>query len=258
MSRKTLLVLLALTPLLAACGDEGKGARETQLTVSAAASLQPVAAELRRAFEAAHPEIGVTLNLAASGTLQRQIERGAPVDVFLSAGDPPMDALEEAGRIEPASRRVFASNELVLIVPAKGGAGVREFRDLRSPAVGRVAIGAPESVPAGAYALESFRSLGMDSVVLRKTVRAQHVRQVLTYVERGEVDAGLVYRTDAAGARGVRVVAPAPTGSHSPIRYPLAVVSATRNAAAARAFAGFVLSPEGAAILRRGGFEPTS
>lgn len=251
MKRTIPILILAL---LSGCRDRPEAPRPTQVTVGAAASLQGAVGEVVRAFERANPAVGVRVSVASSGTLQRQIEQGAPLDVFLSAAEGPMDALEAAGVIVPETRHVFASNELVLIVPASAAPTIRGFGDLASPDVRRIAIGAPGSVPAGAYALEVLRSTAIEERVLPRTVRAQHVRQVLTYVERAEVDAGIVYRTDAGASNRVRVAATAPAGSHSPIRYPLAVVRASPQPDAARAFAGFLLSPEGAAILRDHGF----
>lgn len=253
--RRPLAVLCALAVLLAGCGDGARprSAAPVEITISAAASLREAVTEVGRRYEAAHPGIAVRNNFAASGTLRQQIEQGAGVDVFVSAADRPMDALAARGRIEPASRRVVAGNELVLVAP-RGTSAVRGWTDLASPAVRRVAIGAPASVPAGEYAEQTLRSLELWSAVAPKAVRAGSVRQVLAYVERGEVAAGVVYRTDAATSDGVRVVVAAPAGSHRAIVYPAAVVTGARNAAAAREYLRFFAGPEGRAVLRRHGF----
>lgn len=250
-----LLLLLATTA--AGCRDrDGDAAARTVVTVAAAASLRDVMADAEARYEGAHPDVDVRTTLGASGVLQRQIEQGAPIDVFASAAEAPMDALMQRGSIDPRSRRLLAGNELVLIVPATAGEnGVRGFDDLATARARRVALGAPASVPAGDYADEVLRTLGIREAVLKKAVLGQDVRAVLAYVASGEADAGIVYRTDAAAAGGrVRVVAPAPTGSHTPITYPIAVTTATGNPEAARAFAGFLLGPEGQAILRARGF----
>ena len=251
------LVALALLASGAGCGGPGDGrARdgEVRLTVSAASSLRDALTEIAGRFEAEHPGTRVRLNFGASGALRQQIEHGARVDVFVSAAERPMDALAERGLIDPASRRTLAGNELVLVVPAGEAATVDGFEDLASPGVERVAIGAPASVPAGEYALQALRALGIAEAVEGKTVYAQHVRQVLAYVESGNVDAGIVYRTDAAASDRVRVAAAAPPGTHRPVTYPLAVVGSTRHPREARAFAEYLQGADAAAVLERHGF----
>jgi molybdate transport system substrate-binding protein len=225
------------------------------LTVSAAASLREAVAELGGRYETARPGTTVRVNLGASGALRQQIEQGARVDVFISASRGPMDALAERGLVDTATRADLAGNSLVVVVP-RGSAAVKDFRDLASPGVRRVALGAPASVPAGEYALEALRSLGAAEAVMAKTVYAQNVRQVLAYVESGNVDAGIVYATDAAASPRVAVAAAAPPGTHRPIVYPLAVVSATGHPREARALAAFLLGAEAREVLRRRGFRP--
>jgi len=156
--------------------------------------------------------------------------------------------------VGPGARLSRAGNELVLLVPHQPPIPLTGCRSLDEPRVTAVAVGAATSVPAGEYADEMLRSLGVAEVVARKTVYAQNVRQVLAYVESGNVDAGIVYRTDAAVSRRVRVVATAPAGSHRPITYPLAVVSASKHADEARAYAAFLLGPRGREVLARRGF----
>lgn len=246
------MLLAALA--LAACGDRAPRAPVT-LTVAAASSLREAMGELGRAYERANPGVRVRTTFGASGALRQQVQQGAPVDVFVSASDTPMDALQKAGLIDARTRRPLAGNELVLVVPKSSpSTEVNSFRALAGPAVKRVAIGTPASVPAGEYADEVLRSLGVDRDVSPKAVYAQNVRQVLGYVESGNVDAGIVYRTDAATSGRVRVAATAPAGSHRPILYPVAVVSRSPNAAAARAYVAFLLGPDARKVLLRRGF----
>jgi len=257
--RSWLAVALAIAAvvLTGACRDRGperaRGPRVT-LTVSAAASLREVVTELDSVYRAEHPEIAVRANFGASGALRQQLEQGAPADVFISASDRHMDALQRSGAIDPRTRRVLAGNELVLVVPASSPSPATDFRSLAGPGVKRVAIGAAASVPAGEYADEVLRALGIADAVRRKAVYAQNVRQVLAYVESGNVDAGIVYRTDAAVSPKVRVAAAAPAGSHRPITYPLAVVKSTAHRADATAYAAFLLGPRGREVLARHGF----
>jgi molybdate transport system substrate-binding protein len=196
----------------------------------------------------------VRFNFASSGTLQQQIERGAPVDVFISAADKQMNALAAKNLIVPSTRRVLAHNELVLIVPRTSRVTVKSFSDLSNPLVRRVAIGAPASVPAGQYAEQMLRKLGLWNSVRPKAVQGKDVREVLTQVALGNVDAGLVYRTDAATTPQVRIVKSAPRGSHRPINYPMALVTSTRNGETARAFLRFLQTQRAKAVLKRRGF----
>jgi molybdate transport system substrate-binding protein len=228
--------------------------KEAEILVSAAISLkaafQDIAAEYER-------QTGnrVRFNFGASGLLQKQIETGAPIDVFASAGEKQMDDLQAQGLIVGASRRDFAANSLALIGPVHSGVVLKSFDDLRRPDIGHVAIGNPKTVPAGQYAEEALRNLKLWNAVQPKLVLAENVRQVLDYVARGEVDAGIAYASDMVGVRGdVMVVAQAPKGSHAPIRYPIAIVKQTEREKDARRFIDLVLSGTGQSILKRYGF----
>ena len=185
-----------------------------------------------------------------------QIESGAPVDVFASAGIPQMDALATQGLIALETRRDFARNTLVLVVPADSTSGITSFADLGSAKVARLAVGNPKTVPVGQYAEQALTRLGLWKQLGPRLILAEDVRQALDYVARGEVDAGIVYASDvhATGAR-VRAVATAPADSHDPILYPIAVVRASSRQEAARAFIDAVMSDEGQRILEKYGFE---
>ena len=246
----SLLFILAV----AACRDRTPSNPTVTVTVAAAASLQEAVTELDSLYAVEHPNVAVRATFGASGAVRQQIEQGAPVDVFISASDRHVDALHRAGLVDARSRRAFAGNVLVLIVPAASGANVRGFGDLASPAVRRVAVGAAASVPAGEYAEQVLRSLGIAEAVAAKAVYAQNVRQVLSYVERGEVDAGIVYRTDVRASRRVRVAAEAPPATHAPVTYPLVLVSRRPHPEEARAYAAFLLGPRGREVLMRRGF----
>ncbi|MBV8605256.1 MAG: molybdate ABC transporter substrate-binding protein [Pelomonas sp.] len=228
-------------------------ARAVDLTVSAAASLAESFRELAPAFEAQHPGTHVVLNFAASDALLAQIRQGAPVDVFASADEATLDKAQAAGLLAAGTRHVFSHNALVLIVPGDARHVPKGLADLRDPAYARVALGAPAGVPAGRYAQGALQGAGLWDAVAPKAVFATNVRQALDYVVRGEVDAGFVYATDAqAFADKVRVVFDVATPT--PIAYPLAVVEGSRAAELARAFADFVRSPAGQAVLARHGF----
>jgi len=248
---KTLAMALAVVLLTAAPG------RAQEMTLSVAISLKEAIEELGRGFTAAHPAVTLRYNFGASGDLQKQIEAGAPVDVFLSAAQRQMDELEKQGLIAPGTRRAFARNVLVVVKPADSRVDITRAADLLVPAVARIAIGNPKSVPAGQYSEESLRALGLWDRLRSKLVFAENVRQVLDYVARGEVDAGFVYTTDAAArAQGVKEAFRPPDDSYRPVIYPGAVVAASRQPALGRAFLGLLESSQGRTVLARFGFQP--
>jgi molybdate transport system substrate-binding protein len=223
------------------------------ITVSAAISLKDALDEIGHAYEDGHSGAKVTFNYGGSGTLQHQIEQGAPVDIFFSAAEKQMDALESEGLLLAGTRRDVATNVLVLIAPASSGLP-KDFQDLARPEIKVVALGEPTTVPAGLYAQETLDHLGLLAAVKTKAVYAKDVRQVLTYVETGNADAGIVYLTDARTSSRVRVVATAPTDSHEPIVYPAAILKSTKNLPSDRAFLDYVAGPEARAVLVKYGF----
>lgn len=226
-----------------------------EITVSAAASLKDAFAEIGKQYESSAGD-KINFNFGASGALQKQIESGAPVDVFASAGIPQMDALATQGVIAPETRRDFARNTLVLVVPADSTSGITSFADLGGAKVARVAVGNPKTVPVGRYAEQALTRLGLWRQLGPRLILAEDVRQTLDYVARGEVDAGIVYASDvrATGDR-VRTVVTAPADSHDPILYPIAVVRSSSRQAAARAFIDAVMSDDGQRVLEKYGFD---
>ncbi len=255
-SRSLLAVLLGLALFTAGPvgGSPSPQGGKTDLTVSAAISLKDALDEEKQTYIAANPNVAIATNYGASGTLQLQIEQGAPVDIFLSAAPKQMDALETKGLLLEGTRKDLLRNEVVLIVPKDSTAGISSFQDLARADVKQVALGEPATVPAGQYAKEVLTSLGIYDAVNAKAVLAKDVRQVLTYVETGNVDAGVVYATDAMSSTKVKVVATAPAKSHAPVIYPAAVIKASKDPAAARAFLDFLASRQGLAIFQKYGF----
>jgi len=224
-----------------------------QIIVSAAISLKGALDEIGRGFEGEHPGATITFNYAGSGTLEHQIEQGAPVDVFVSAAAKQMDALAAEGLVVPGTRQDVAANALVLIVPATSRE-VKGLADLVSAKVKAVALGEPATVPAGAYAQQTLRHLGLLSAIQGKIVYAKDVRQALTFVETGNADAGFVYATDARISSRVRVAAQAPPDSHDPIVYPAALMKGSKHGATARLFLHYMESPQGRAAFAKFGF----
>lgn len=226
---------------------------ERRILVSAAISLTDALGEVASAFERA-TGIGVDVNVGASSSLARQIIEGAPVDLFLSADEAQMDRVERAGRLVPGSRIDVLSNQLVVVTPADRAGDVTSVHDLQRETVRRVAIADPAAVPAGVYAREYLERVGLWVALQPKLIPTPHVRGVLAVVETGDVDAGFVYRTDAATAGRARIAFDVPADQTSPIRYPMAIGRATRDLDAARRFAAFLLGSAAADIFRRLGF----
>jgi molybdate transport system substrate-binding protein len=224
-----------------------------QITVSAAASLTDAFTELGPKFEAAQPGATVRFNFAASGVLLQQIAQGAPVDVFASADQKTMDQAVEQKLIDGDTRKNFATNTLVLIEPARDGPGVKSLQDLLGAKVRRIAIGKVDTVPVGRYTKQVLDGDKLWSALEPKFVQADSVRQVLDYVGRGEVDAGFVYRTDAA-IMGDKVRVVLTPGGHAPVTYPVAVVGESRQKALAKDFIAFLASSPAQVVLGRYGF----
>ena len=236
--------LLALLPVVASAQT---------LIVSAAASLSEAFREIAAGFEASRPGVTVRLNLASSGVLVQQILQGAPVDVFASADQETMDRGVQAKGVDPATRRDFAANTLVMIAPLQSSVPLSGLADLARPDVRRVAMGKQATTPVGRYTQQALEAAGQWGAVQPKVVYADNVRQILDYVARGEVEAGFAYRTDALLMPGrVKVVLTA--GGHAPVTYPVAVVADSRQPALARAFTEFLFSPTAQGILQRYGF----
>lgn len=263
MSHRFRLFAILLCLAVAACGTDklststGENSSEA-IIVSAAVSLKDGFNEIAGVYKTKTGRT-INFNFGASGALQKQIETGAPVDVFASAGEKQMDDLAAQNLIDAATRKDFARNSLVLIVPADSKLRVSKFDDLSSDAIKKIAVGNPKTVPAGQYTQQTFDRLNLNTALQPKLVPAEDVRQVLDYVLRGEADAGIAYATDARIAIDkVRVVASAPEDSHDPILYPLAVIAGSRNKKAAQEFIDLVMSAEGQNILNKYGFQAGS
>jgi len=224
------------------------------LTVSAAASLTEAFKEIGAKFEATHPGVTLRYNFAASGVLIQQIRQGAPVDVFASADQNTMSRGIDEKLFDPTTRRDFAGNALVLIVPAQDGAAITALADLRKPEIKRIAIGKLATVPAGRYTRQALEAAGLWEALEPKFVQADSVRQALDYVARGEAEVGFVYRTDAAVMRD-RVRIALDVQGHAPVTYPVAVVSESKSRAQAQGFIEYLLTPAAREVFDRLGFE---
>lgn len=249
-----LLVVFSLFAGLAGCSD----GESVTLNVSAAASMTDAINEVNDVYMQANGNVTVLANFASSGTLRQQIETGAPADVFISASAKHMNILEEAGLILTETRQDLLNNKIVLIVPDNSTLDLDDFMDLLNSDVKQIALGDPEFVPAGTYGKEALDVLGIYEQVQSKLILGSDVRQVLSYVESGNVDAGIVYSTDAAISESVTVVADAPAEVNDKIVYPVSVIKASANVDAAGEYIAFLLSDEARAIFEKYGFSPIS
>jgi molybdate transport system substrate-binding protein len=244
--RRFLILLIALLPIPALAAPP---------LVLAAASLQESLNAAADAWAARHHE-RPTLSFAASSALARQIDAGAPADLFISADAPWMDDVARHGLIRPGTRVSLLANRLVLVAPAasaKPVAIVPGFALARLIGSGKLAMGEPNSVPAGKYGKEALTRLGVWDAVAPKVASSENVRAALALVERGEVPYGIVYATDAIAAKGVKVVGVFPAASHAPIIYPIATLTASTSADA-EGFRRFLISATGKAIFKKYGF----
>jgi molybdate transport system substrate-binding protein len=253
--RTFIFVLICFAALLLATGAVAQSKSAHEITVSAAISLKNAFEEIGKTFMQKHPGTKVIFNFGASGDLARQIETGAPVDVFASAAQKDMDDIGKKDLIAANSRKDFAKNGLVLVKPANSTIPLQTLMDLQKKEIRKIAIGNPKTVPAGRYAEEGLRHHNLWDAVKDKLIFAENVRQVLDYVARDEVDAGLVYSTDAmVRSKEVKVVMKLSEGSHRPVVYPIGVIKGTKVETLSRGFVDFVISTEGQRILSQHGF----
>lgn len=247
--RRRILALVLLLPLAAGAAPDAP-----PVMVFAAASLTDALQEVARAYTAA-TGAAVRFSFAASSVLARQIESGAPADVFFSADEDWMDYLVRRARVDPATRRRLLGNRLVLVAPADSTVRLtigRGFPLLEALQGGRLATGDPDTVPVGRYARAALTSLGVWNDVAARLVAADNVRGALAFVARGEAPLGIVYETDARIDRKVRIVGTFPEDSHAPIVYPIALTKGAAPAAAA--FIDFLRGPLAQATFERYGF----
>ncbi len=259
--RLTALLLISAAVFIAlpsGCSDRdnsaGASPEEVNLTVSAAASLSDVLKEIDKLYTQNETNVIITTNFASSGTLQTQIENGAPVDIFISAAPTQMDNLQKKDLLLNDTRINLLNNKVVVVVPADSTLDISSFRDLAWDKVKKIAVGDPKSVPAGTYTQETFDHLGITAKIVPKEVLVGDVRQVLTYVESNNVDAGIVYSTDAQTSTRVKIVARAPEEINAKIVYPAAVVKASKNPNAAITYLDFLSSPQAKAVFEKYGF----
>ena len=255
------LLLSAVVMLSIGCNgqqvEKSEGVQDkkaVELHVAAAASLTDAMKELAEVYKQEHPEVTLTFNFGSSGALQQAIENGGETDLFFSAAQKQMNALEKSDNLAEGTRRDLLGNSVVLVVPKEGGANLKSFEDLTRPELKHIAMGEPKGVPVGQYTEEILTKLNILDQVKERAVYGSDVRQVLAWVAAGEADCGVVYATDAAIDPRVKVAAKAPEGSHKPVIYPAAVIKSTRHLDEAMAFLDFASSEKAGAVFEKYGF----
>lgn len=240
-------LLVALVALALFAGP----VHSAELSLSAAASLRETLNELADVFAKKNPGVTFQKNYAASGALAKQIENGAPADLFFSANQEWMDYLKEKKLVDTTSISMLAYNELVFV--GKPDVKATSLKDVVN--LEKIAIGSPKSVPAGQYAVEAIKKAGIDKQLENKLVMARDVRECLMYAERGEVTGAFVYKTDALQmAKNVKILFTVPQGLYPRVSYPMAVTRAGSQKPEAAAFLKFLQTGEARAILTKYGF----
>ncbi len=242
--------------LIQSCSKNNLSQTE-EITVSAAASLKDALEEIKPLYEENNPRTTITYNFASSGSLQRQIEQGAPVDIFFPAATQQMDALQNKGLLLKETRQDLLTNRMVLVVP-QNNQTIKSFADLTTKSATKIALGEPKSVPAGTYAQEVIKTLQINRAIQPKVIYGKDVRQVLHYVATGNVDGGIVYLTDAKVFPEVKIIAQAPNNSHGAIVYPVAVIKDSANPEEAQQLLQFLFSSEAQVVFEDYGFEVIS
>lgn len=257
--KKLLRFMLIATPLfltLTSCSlnsKENNTESTSELTLSVAASLKESMLEIKELFEKEHTNIALNLNFGSSGSLQQQIEQGAPCDLFISAGEKQMTALDEKGLLLDGTNKDLVKNSLVLI--SNNNSEITSIDSLTSDTVSKIALGEPSSVPAGKYADETLTSLAVKDSLSDKLVFAKDVKEVLAWTSSGNADVGFVYLSDALNNENVKIVETISEECHSPITYPVAVIKDSQDTDTAKAFEDFLFTDEAQNIFKKYGYK---
>ncbi|MFI2855823.1 molybdate ABC transporter substrate-binding protein [Paenibacillus sp. JSM ZJ436] len=243
--------------LLSGCGgEEGRGSKEKiTLTVSAASSLRDALEKLELAFVEVHPEIQLQFNFGSSGSLRQQIEEGAPVDLFISASSEEMQSLVTQQLVEPHQQTPLLSNSIVVVTAPERAGEIKTIQDLAGENINKIALGIPESVPAGRYAKESLQAAGLWEDVQDHMIQAKDVRQVLQYVKTGNVDAGFVYQSDAQTTDQAVIALKPDRSTYSAVIYPIGIVKATKYTEQAQQLYDFLRGDEAILQFQSYGFD---
>ncbi|WP_423407031.1 molybdate ABC transporter substrate-binding protein [Heyndrickxia sp. MSNUG] len=253
MKKFIIFFFIAISLIITGCQTD-KNNEQKELTISAAASLREALEETGQKYMEDHPDVKIIFNFGGSGSLQQQIAQGAPVDLFISAAEDKYNQLLAKDMIDKNHSTQLLGNELVLIVP-KEKQNIESLDDLLKTDIKRIAIGTPETVPAGQYARQTFISTGLWSRLESKIINTKDVRQVLSYVETENVDAGIVYKTDAIISDKIKTIPISGHGLHDPIIYPAGVISSSKNADESTQFFEFLKTQDVMDIFKKYGFK---
>ncbi|ALC91990.1 hypothetical protein AM500_20990 [Bacillus sp. FJAT-18017] len=249
----SVLWLLMLILLVSCSKDEREESKEA-LLISSAVSMKGALEEIKSVYEKENQKVTIQFNYGSSGALATQISQGAPVDVYISAATEPFEKLVQAGKIDRDFHSTIAGNKLVLIQNKNSGTRISRFEELERTDLEKIAIGTPETVPAGKYAREVLENLDLWERLKGKLVLTKDVGQVASYVETGNVDAGIVYKTDVLGTDKIVIREEAAESLHSPIVYPAGVLEDSENKQQAEQFYKFLSGKKASAILEEHGF----
>lgn len=256
-------ITLMLSVLIVGCSiqkdgttTEVKAAKSTapsiELNISAATSLKEALGEVKTEFQKVKPNVTLTFNFGASGSLQQQIEQGAPCDIFISAGQSQMKALDEKSLLLENTKKDLVKNDLVLVGPKD--TTITGLSDLNTDKIKNIAVGEPKSVPAGKYADEVFQSLGIKDAISSKLVFAKDVKEVLAWSTSGNADVGFAYKSDALSRDNAKIIETVPGDKHSPIKYPIGILKASKNADISKEFEDFLFSDTCKNIFEKYGY----
>lgn len=252
------IMLLATSIFLISCNSNDKeetsndSEPKIELTISAAASLKESMAEIEKLYKEENPNVTLTLNFGSSGSLLKQIQEGAPSDIFISAGKSQMTTLEEDNLLLEGTKKNLVGNSLVLVGPSD--TKITSLEDLSKDTVTKIALGEPSSVPAGKYATEVLTNLSILDKVKDKLIYGKDVKEVLTWAASGNAECGFVYSSEAKANENAKVIATIPENLHSPITYPIAVINTSKNQDAAKDFEDFLLTDKAIDIFINYGY----
>ncbi|NFT05522.1 molybdate ABC transporter substrate-binding protein [Clostridium botulinum] len=270
MKNKILITLLTVTScivLLSGCAKreiknssaQSNNSEKIELNISAAASLKEAMADIQEKFKSIEPNTDLVVNYGSSGSLQQQIEQGAPCDIFISAGQSQMKKLDEENLLLESTKKDLVKNELVLIGPKS--TAITSINDLKTDKVKKIAAGEPSSVPAGKYADETFNNLNIKSDIESKLVFAKDVKEVLAWSISGNADVGFVYLSDALNNKDAKIIETIPETCHSPITYPISIVKntsksdVTKQVDTAKQFEDFLFTDDAKNIFEKYGYK---
>lgn len=256
------LMALILSVSMISCGSQKEPSSASkdsttkepaiELNISAAASLKEAMTDIQAEYQKTKPNVTLTVNYGASGSLQQQIEQGAPCDIFISAGQSQMKALDDKSLLLENTKKDLVKNDLVLVGPKD--TKLTGLSDLNTDKVKKIAVGEPKSVPAGQYADETFQKLGIKDAISSKLVFAKDVKEVLAWSTSGNADVGLVYKSDALSSSDSKIIETVPDDKHSPITYPIGVIKASKNQDAAKSFEDFLFTDTCKKIFEKYGY----